>query len=57
MQQETWIFLGSIALTNLIALIGTMLNVASKLSRIETDVKWIKRNCPRCQPTLENPSP
>jgi fumarate hydratase class II len=57
MTHETWIFLGSIALSNLIALVGALIHVATKLSRIETDVKWIKGNCPRCQPTLENPSP
>lgn len=44
-----------IALANLFTLAGGLIHMTNKLTRIETDLKWVKGNCPQCQQTSENP--
>jgi|GEM_PF-7124682 len=43
-----------IALANLFTLAGGLVHIASRLAKIETDLKWIKKGCPQCQQTLED---
>lgn len=42
-----------------VVVVGTVIvaafHLGGKLSKIETDLNWIKRNCPQCQQTLDNP--
>jgi hypothetical protein len=54
MSYEAWIMIFGIALSNLFVLIGGLIHIATRLTRIETDVKWIKKGCPQCQQTSEN---
>lgn len=55
MSYESWIMIVGIALANLFTLMGGLIHIATRLTRIETDVGWIKKGCPKCQQTLENP--
>ena len=55
MSIEAWIMIVGIALANLFTLVGGLIHMTTRLTRIETDVKWIKRNCPQCQQNSENP--
>jgi len=55
MSYESWIMIVGIALANLFTLMGGLIHIATRLTRIETDVVWIKKGCPQCQQTLENP--
>jgi len=55
MSIEAWIMIVGIALANLFTLAGGLIHITQRLTRIETDVKWVKGNCPQCQQTLENP--
>lgn len=57
MSHEAWIIIVGIALSNLFVLIGGLIHLTTRLTRIETDVKWIKAGCPKCQQTLENDIP
>ena len=54
MSYEAWIMIVGIALANLFTLMGGLIHIATRLTRIETDVKWIKKGCPQCQQTSEN---
>ena len=49
MSYEAWIMIFGLALSNLFVLIGGLIHIATRLTRIETDVKWIKKGCPQCQ--------
>jgi len=53
MSYEAWIMIFGIALANLFTLVGGLVHIASRLTRIETDIKWIKSGCPNCQLTLD----
>jgi len=55
MSYESWIMIVGMALANLFTLMGGLIHIATRLTRIETDVGWIKKGCPKCQQTLENP--
>ena len=57
MTHEAWILIAGFALSNVVALVAGLIHIATRLTRIETTVEFIKGNCPRCQPTSENPSP
>jgi len=54
MSYEAWIMIFGIALANLFTLTGGLIHIATRLTRIETDVKWIKKGCPQCQPISED---
>jgi hypothetical protein len=54
---DTWIIIVALALTNVIALVGGLLHVATKLTRIDTTLQLIKERCPQCQPTLDRNIP
>lgn len=54
MSYEAWIMIFGIALANLFTLTGGLVHIATRLTRIETDIKWIKKGCPKCQQTSEN---
>jgi len=54
MSYEAWIMITGIALANLFTLVAGLIHMATRLTRIETDVKWIKKSCPLCQLNLEN---
>jgi len=56
MSTETWIIIISATLTNLITLIGGLSHIATRLVKIETDIKWIKGNCPKCPQTWDQNS-
>lgn len=56
MTHEAWIMIAGIAIANLFTLVGGLIHITARLTRIETDLKWVKRNCPRCQQTSENPT-
>jgi len=57
MTHEAWILIAGIVLSNVLTLIGGLAHISARLARIETDIKWIKAGCPKCQPTSENPTP
>lgn len=54
MSHEAWIMILGLALSNLFVLVGGLIHLATRLTRIETDVKWIKKSCPQCQLNSEN---
>jgi len=54
MSHEAWILIASVALANLFTLMGGLIHISSRLTRIETDIVWLKKNGSKCQPTLEN---
>ena len=35
-------------LANIIIVVGALVHITGRITEIHTDVKWIKRNCPRC---------
>lgn len=45
------IALGLIA--NAFVIAGGYVNIKTTLTAIQTDLKWIKKRCPQCQPTSE----
>jgi len=57
MTHEAWILISALALSNLSALVCGIIHITTRLTRIETDVAWLKRNHDQCQPTSENPLP
>jgi len=54
MSSEAWIMIAGLATSNLFILIGGLVHIATRLTRIETDLKWVKKNCPACQLNSEN---
>jgi len=48
MSTETWIIVISATLTNIIAMLTGLSHIATRLVRIETELIWIKGNCPKC---------
>jgi len=57
MTHEAWILIAGFALSNVVALVAGLIHIATRLTRIETTVEFIKGNCPRCQQTSDNPTP
>jgi hypothetical protein len=53
MSYETWIMLFGIATADLFVLVGGLMNISTRLTRIETDLKWIKAGCPKCKNTTK----
>jgi len=51
MLAEHWATIAAISGVNIATLLLGIINITSRLTRIETDVKWIKRGCPKCQET------
>lgn len=41
----------------IVALIIWAVRLEKKITRIETDISWIKKELPACQQTLEDPTP
>lgn len=39
------------------AIIGGVIKIEKRLTRLETQIEFIRHNCNRCQPTSENPTP
>ena len=39
------------------ALIVWAVRLEVKIARIQTDITWLKKELPQCQPTLEDPTP
>lgn len=56
MTHEAWIIIFRIASSNLIVFVGGLIHLTTRLTRIETDLKWIKKRCPQCLPNLDNPT-
>jgi fumarate hydratase class II len=56
MSYEAWIMIFGIALANLFTLTGGLVHIAGRLTRIETDIKWIKAGCKECPQNLEKNS-
>jgi hypothetical protein len=54
MTTETWAIILGISGLNLSTLVGGLIHLTNRLTRIETDIKWIKAGCPKCQQTSEN---
>jgi len=54
MSYEAWIMIFGIALSNLFVLIGGLIHTNTRLTRIEIDIAWLKKNGTKCQPTSEN---
>lgn len=40
-----------------IALVLWAVHLEKKITRIETDISWLKKELPACQPNLEDPIP
>ncbi len=57
MTHEAWVLIAGFALSNVVALVAGLIHIATRLTRIETTVDFIKGNCPQCRPTSENPLP
>lgn len=57
MTTETIITIAIFGLTDLSALAGLYIAVIVKLTRIENDLSWIKKSCPKCQPISEEHTP
>ena len=53
MSNEAWIMVIGIALANLFTLAGGLVHITTRLTRIETDLAWVKRNCPKCPLILD----
>ena len=56
MSMETWIIILGITGINLSTFVGGLIHITNRLTKIETDLKWVIKNCDRCQPTLDNHS-
>lgn len=39
------------------ALILWAVRLETKIARIQTDITWLKKEIPGCQPTLDDPTP
>jgi hypothetical protein len=48
MTTETWGIIIAISGLNLTTLVGGIIHLATRLTRIETNIKWIKQGCPMC---------
>lgn len=56
MTTETWLIIIGISGLNLSTLLGGIIHLTNRLARIETDIKWIKKGCPRCPQNSDNPT-
>ena len=56
MSYEAWIMIFGIALANLFTLVVGLVHITSRLTGIETDLKWIKAGCQQCPQSLEKNS-
>lgn len=43
-----------IVVSNIVIMVGGLIHLTNRLTKIETHLWWIKRNCPQCQQTSEN---
>ena len=57
MTHEAWILIAGFALSNVVALVAGLIHIATRLTRIETTVDFIKGSCPQCRQTSESPTP
>jgi len=48
-------FLHSLPLV--VALFIWAVRLETKIARLQTDIAWLKKELPGCQPTLEDPTP
>lgn len=53
MSHEAWIMVAIGLVANAFVIGGGYVNIKTTLTRIETDLKWVKGNCPKCQQNLE----
>jgi uncharacterized membrane protein YciS (DUF1049 family) len=53
MSNETWVLVGLGLIANALVVGGGYVNIKTALTAIQTDLKWIKKRCPQCQPTSE----
>jgi len=53
MTNETWVLIGLGLIANALVVGGGYVNIKTSLTAIQTDLKWIKKRCPQCQPTSE----
>ena len=42
---------------NFIAIVAGIIHITNRITEIHTDVKWIKKSCPKCQLNSEDPTP
>lgn len=56
MSHEAWIMIFGIAIANLFTLTGGLVHIAGRLTKIETDIKWIKAGCRQCPQSSETNS-
>lgn len=54
MSYEAWIMILGIAAVNLFTLVGGLIHITGRLTRIETDVSWLKKNGTECPLNLVN---
>jgi hypothetical protein len=45
------------AAANVTIIVKSYIAFSTRLTRIETDIKWIKANCKICPPTSDNNTP
>jgi uncharacterized membrane protein YciS (DUF1049 family) len=48
MTHQDWILIFTGLIANVFIIGGGYVKVKTALTRIETDLKWIKRSCPNC---------
>jgi hypothetical protein len=56
MSYEAWIMIAGIAIANLFTLTGGLIHITTRLTRIETDVAWLKKNNSQCPQSSEKVS-
>lgn len=50
MTHEAWVLIGLGLFANALVIGGGYVNIKTTLTEIKTDLKWIKKRCPQCQP-------
>jgi hypothetical protein len=55
MSHEAWVMIALALIANAFVIVGGYVNIKTTLTRIETDLKWVKGNCPSCQQISDHP--
>lgn len=56
MSHEAWIMIAFGLIANVFVIGGGYVSIKTTLTIIQTDLKWIKKRCPQCQPQISENS-
>ena len=56
MSYEAWIMIFGFALAHLATLVCGLIHITNRLTKIETDITWLKKNGTKCPQNSETPS-